>query len=358
MNDSNLPYLNSSTIKRGDKTYIYWYFRKDGIQLRIHGEYGSPEFLINYNALLLKHSQKPKTKRVGQFGMLINQYYESTEFRTKKQNTKFQYQHYMDHIYEILGEYEIEHIRKSVIKAYLSRFDAKPATYNNILRCFRILMNFAIDEEIIEHSAADRIKQLSTGSHKAWKYNELTKFLSSNEVSKELKDAVSIGVFTSLRISNCLSIKRTEIANGMIRYIPVKQKGNDQEEREIPIFPWLQKVIDGIEEKSDYLLTSPSGKPWTYSNFKRAFREARLKLDLMHLAFHGLRTTGLVLLAEAGCTAKEIQAISAHKNLETLEIYVSQAANKKLGKNAMMKLGKDADIISFLTGLEKTNKDQ
>ena len=50
---------------------------------------------------------------------------------------------------------------------------------------------------------------------------------------------------------------------------------------------------------------------------------------------HGLRKASARRLAEAGCSAKQIQAITGHRSLTQLENYVRKADKVRLARQAM-----------------------
>ena len=53
---------------------------------------------------------------------------------------------------------------------------------------------------------------------------------------------------------------------------------------------------------------------------------------------HGLRKEAAAKLSELGCTAHEIMAITGHESIQEVERYTKAAEQKKLAKNAMVKL--------------------
>lgn len=50
---------------------------------------------------------------------------------------------------------------------------------------------------------------------------------------------------------------------------------------------------------------------------------------------HGLRKAAAVLLAEAGCTTKEIMSITGHKSLSDVELYTRDADQKRHAESTM-----------------------
>jgi integrase len=54
---------------------------------------------------------------------------------------------------------------------------------------------------------------------------------------------------------------------------------------------------------------------------------------------HGLRKAACRRLAEAGCTAHEIMAISGHKTLSEVERYTKAVDQARMARNAMARRG-------------------
>jgi integrase len=70
-----------------------------------------------------------------------------------------------------------------------------------------------------------------------------------------------------------------------------------------------------------------------------------------HCTFHGLRKASLTRLADAGCTAHEIAAISGHRTLAEVERYTRKADQQRLARSAMERVGNtsvkpEADQVS------------
>jgi len=77
---------------------------------------------------------------------------------------------------------------------------------------------------------------------------------------------------------------------------------------------------------------------WAEANeFRDWVKEAGLPLGL---SSHGLRKGVCRRLAEAGCSANQIMAISGHRNLKEVATYTQAADNQKLAKSAMATLSR------------------
>lgn len=123
------------------------------------------------------------------------------------------------------------------------------------------------------------------------------------------------------------------------RLVVRTSKSNEETVLEIPLHPALQHEIALVPKTQMTFIQSPSGKPYhpqTFSSwFDRAVTEAKIEGQA---TAHGLRKAALRRLAEAGCTANEIMAISGHKQLSEVTLYTKAADQKSLARAAFEKI--------------------
>ena len=84
-------------------------------------------------------------------------------------------------------------------------------------------------------------------------------------------------------------------------------------------------------------MTTRRGGPFERSAFSRWFREQCDEAGLPHCSAHGLRKAAARRLAEAGCTAHEIGAITGHASLSELVRYTKAADQRRLAEVAINK---------------------
>jgi integrase len=77
------------------------------------------------------------------------------------------------------------------------------------------------------------------------------------------------------------------------------------------------------------------GKPFTANGFGNKMREWCDEAGLPECTSHGLRKLCLVRLAEAGLDAFRIAAISGHKDLREVQLYVEAANRKRMAREAV-----------------------
>jgi Phage integrase family len=107
----------------------------------------------------------------------------------------------------------------------------------------------------------------------------------------------------------------------------------------IPIGTELRAAIDAMPVDRLTFITTAQGEPFSLSGFTNWFRarcqEAGLPLGY---SVHGLRKAMCRRLAEAGCTEKQIAAISGHKTLRMVQHYTAAADQKSLARAAIERL--------------------
>ena len=104
------------------------------------------------------------------------------------------------------------------------------------------------------------------------------------------------------------------------------QEKTDQEESDeklvIPMRPILQRELALHKKTHVVILATEWGKPFTVKGFGNFMSDAIRAAGLpARCKAHGLRKAAARRLAEAGCTAKQIQAITGHKALAEVERY-------------------------------------
>src|SRR5262249_50602640 len=139
------------------------------------------------------------------------------------------------------------------------------------------------------------------------------------------------------RRGDVIRMGRQHIKDGVIRVTQEKTGAPLQ----IPIHPELQAILDATPTGDLNLLTTKSGKSYGANDFSERFRKWCDDAGLPQACtFHGLRKAALTRLADAGCTAHEIAAISGHKSLKEVERYTKAADQARLARNAMTRTTK------------------
>jgi integrase len=106
----------------------------------------------------------------------------------------------------------------------------------------------------------------------------------------------------------------------------------------IPVTSQLRDIIAASPVNQLTFIVSELGKPYTATGFSNRFRKDCDKAGLPHCTAHGLRKAAGRRLAEAGCTAHEIMAITGHASLKEVERYTKGVNQRRLATVAMEKV--------------------
>jgi integrase len=148
--------------------------------------------------------------------------------------------------------------------------------------------------------------------------------------------------YTALRRSDLVRIGPDDIKDEVLTVRPHKTEGTTGITLFIPIHADLAQVLAATPcEPGTTFFETEMGEQRTPTGFGNWFHEAceeARKAGLHERAsVHGLRKAACCALAECGCTAKQIMAISGIKNLAIVQKYIEKANQKRLAKAGMDK---------------------
>ena len=125
---------------------------------------------------------------------------------------------------------------------------------------------------------------------------------------------------------------RQHVRDGVITLKQAKTRA----ELVIPVHSELRAVLYAAPAENLTFLVTPRGQPYGVTRFSNWFRKQCEAAGLpRRCTAHGLRKAACRRLAEAGCSANEIAAISGHRTLKEVERYTRAVDQAKLARNAM-----------------------
>ncbi|WP_276118374.1 tyrosine-type recombinase/integrase [Pararhizobium qamdonense] len=337
-------YLHVFTDRHGKNERIY--FNRPGQRkIAIRGPENSPAFWEDY---LAASNDMPKvatgagvSKTVsGTINALIVQYYESAGFISKAEATKRNYKSIIEPFRKDHGDKRVSTLQTHNIDKILGEVAAKStAQAKNLRKRLSMLMQLAIkwkyrtDNPILN---ADRVQHKSKG-YQPWTEDDIEVFRNHWGDETPQRVAVEILLYTGLRRSDAVKIGRQHIQGDFI--VMTTQKSGHTVELNIPIHADFRKVLDGIAKKHLNFIVTAYGAARSEKAFTNWIIEAARKAGLPpHRSPHGLRKSAMTMLAEAGCSAMEIMAITGHQDIKEIETYIAKANQKKMAQNAIKKL--------------------
>jgi integrase len=354
-----LRYVHSFIDRNGHPRH---YFRRPGFErMTLPGMPGSAEFMEAYQAALAgqtapRHNIGASRTVPGTINALVVAYYNKALPLLRSAITRSTYRNILERFRREHGDKRVAMLRRKDIVAMLAAKAETPGAANHWLRMLRTLMGFAIDEGMIEVDPTARVKDIKTkssGFH-SWTEEEIAAFEAWHPVGSKARLALALLIYTAQRRADVVRMGPQHVRvglNGAELY--VKQQKTDTELL-IPVVPELQRVLDATPCQNLSFLTTAHGQPFTAAGFGGWFRERCDDAGLpKECAAHGLRKAACRRLAEAGCSASQIAAVSGHKTLREVQRYVEAADKTRLARSGM-----DAVRLAFprtKTGSESGN---
>jgi integrase len=151
---------------------------------------------------------------------------------------------------------------------------------------------------------------------------------------------LALGIYTAQRRGDVIRMGRQHIRDGVLHVTQEKTGAT----LAIPVHPDLRKIIDATPAEHMTFLVTRRGEPYGANDFSEWFRAQCDAAGLpKECVFHGLRKAACRRLAEAGCSANEIAAISGHATLHEIARYTRAVDQARMARNAMARTTRNAE---------------
>jgi integrase len=272
----------------------------------------------------------------GTVGALVASYLGSPAFLTLKPATRTTYRNILERVRTEHGSKRVARLERGHVIAMLAAKVKTPAAANHWLRLMKILMAFAVDIGMRSDDPTRGIKNIaakSEGFH-TWSEEEIAQFERKHAIGSRARLALGLLLFTAQRRGDVVLMGRQHIRAGALNIT----QGKTGTVLAIPVHPDLQAIIEATPATKQNLtfLTTAGGKPFTAAGFGNWFRDMCNEAGLPKVcSAHGLRKAACRRLAEAGCSEKQIAAISGHADLREIARYTRAADQARLARKAM-----------------------
>lgn len=317
------------------------YYRRDGLRiaLPLPGESG---FIQAYEDASARLARAPtiqsKAPASGTFDALCVSYYNSPAFMGLQPGTRATYRQIIDRWREEHGNKRVAHLRRTDILAHMSaRAEASgPHSANNLLAKLKILCRFAVENEWRRDDPAASVRNMRAKSEgfKAWTEEDIAAFVAHWPKGTRPYLALVLLLYTGQRRGDVVKMGRQHVSGQTIRVVQQKTGAR----LIIPLHATLRAAIDRTPKANLTFLMTEYGKPFSGAGFGNLFRDWCADAGLKGLSAHGLRKAAARRLAEAGCGALQIAAVTGHKTLSELQVYTAAADQERMARDAMKRI--------------------
>jgi integrase len=301
------------------------------------GAPGSAEFMRTYQEALAAAATPAeigvaRTLR-GSVSAAIVGYYRDVSFLSMAPGTRQLRRAILEQFRASYGYRQISGLQRGHIVNLLG--SKKPFAARNWLKALRGLMRFlvATEQRLDDPTTGIRLPKARAGEIHSWTELEIKQYEAQHPIGTRPRLALALLLYTAQRRSDVLVMGRQHTREGLVI---VRQRKTGRM-LEIPIHSALAQILDEATPNDNLtFLTTANGKPFSQSGFGKLFREWCEQAGLpRHCSAHGLRKAACRRLAEAGCTAHQIAAISGHLSLNEVERYTRAANQSKMAQAAM-----------------------
>jgi integrase len=333
-----LKYIHRFRDRHGKTRH---YFRRPGFKgTALPGLPGSAEFMEAYQAALAGDTV-PRIEigasrtKPGSVAAAVTAYFQSIAFGNLAPDTQRQRRRILEHFREDYGGLSFTGLQRRHIEKMLGEKIATPHAARNFLKALRGLMVVAITAgSRVDDPTREicNVKLRVTGGFRTWNEDEIAQFEAIHPIGSRARLAFALLLFTGQRRGDVIRMGRQQVRDG---FIVVRQQKTGTV-LEIPILAGLREVLSSNPAEHLTFLTTRAGAPFKAPGFTNWFRDMRRAAGLPPgLSAHGLRKATCRRLAEAGCSANEIAAISGHASLREVERYTKAADQKRMATAAM-----------------------
>ena len=337
-----LRYVHGFTDVRGRQR---WYYRRRGFKkVPLPGLPGSPEFMAAYEQALAGQPLQVGSQRTkpGTMRALAVSYFGSIAFHSLRPSSQRVYRALIDRFCRgtrsngiEYGELPAATMKREHIVRLMAARAGKPDSANGLRKVLRAMMQHAVEAGIRQDDPTRDVKAIrvkTTGIH-SWTEDEIKQFEAKYPVGTRERLALALLLGTGQRVSDVVAMGRQHIRGDCIHLRQVKTGA----ELDIPIVPELAAILTATPANNLTYLTTKFGKPFTANWFSDWFCSICKEAGLPHCSAHGLRKAAARRLAEAGCTAHEIAAITGHASLREVTRYTKAVDQRRLATSAIAK---------------------
>jgi integrase/recombinase XerD len=184
------------------------------------------------------------------------------------------------------------------------------------------------------------MKVSGNGQGKVLTTAELQRLFSDGFIHSRDRTLFAICLFTGCRISEALSLQKTDIKNKTITFRKSTTKGKLKTrniDTPIPLIEYLAEYEPPPNEYNPHLFPSREGKSLTRFMADKILRAACQRIGVEGVSTHSFRRTALTQMHNAGIPLRHIQEISGHNDLGTLQRYLEVSPEQK--KKAVSVIG-------------------
>lgn len=332
-----LRYVHAFRDRHGTMRH---YVRRPGRKrVALPGLPGAAAFMAAYQDAFAGGDVTPKEigaarSQPGSVAAAVTSYLQSVAFLDLAPSSRRARRRILERFRERKGALPVAGLDRDHVERLVAKMAATPAAAHNFLKALRALMRHAIAAKLRRDDPTLGVKgfrQRAGGIH-TWTEAEIAQFEARHPIGTKARLALALLLYTAQRRGDVVGMGPQHLRDGALA---VRQQKTGAQ-LAIPLHAELAAVIAATPGGPFAFLTTQAGLPFTAAGFGNWFREKCRDAGLPEAcSAHGLRKAACRRLAEAGCSANVIAAISGHVTLAEVQRYTKAADQKRLAASGM-----------------------
>jgi len=331
-------------------------FRKSSFSTYLSGTPWSESFMRQYAAAL--DGVKAQTNTIGaertkpgSINALIVSY-TNLVFPTLKPSTQRVRANILERFRREHGDKPVSGLQHHHIASIIAAKARTPDAANNLRKVLRHLLDHAVDIRMIAANPAIRVKRLKTSGEgiRPWTEEDVAQFTARHPLGSRAYLAMALALYTGQRLSDVVPMGWQHVRGNKIA---VRQEKTGTALL-IPIVPALAQALAAVPRTNLTFLMTERGAAFTKAGFGNWFRDRCREAGLHQRSIHGLRKLAATRLADAGCSAHQIAAITGHKTLSEVTRYTRAADQVRLAEQATAMIETGTKLSSNGTPLDNS----
>jgi integrase len=332
------PGVGSTRIKGKDRLRLVIKSRHIGY---LKSEPFSPAFDAEYQALISGEGARQKQRGIdriirGSFADLTIRYFASAKFKALKPSSQYTFRGILERFVDDHGKAMIFDLRRHHLMAIMSSMADRPGAANSLLARLKVVLEFGVEIEMLADNPARGVKSFPRPGegHHAWTEGEIAQFQECHPTGTKARLALELFLGTGQRLGDVRRMGWRHVRPGCISLVQEKTGKS----LTLPIIDDLGIELRRTNPADETFLMTAYGRPFTSAGFGGWFRKQCDRAELPQCSAHGLRKAVARRMAEAGCSANEIAAVTGHASLKEVATYTRSADQERLAERAMDKV--------------------
>lgn len=336
MTKFRLPHIHQYRDRHGK---VRRYLRLPGRKkVPLSGTPGTDAFLAAYTAAI--SGEAPRVEigaartKPGTVNAAVAGYYGSVAFMSLAPSTQRMRRNVLERFRAKHGDSRVALLQRRHIADAVAARAQTPAAARNFLHIIRALMQYCQSIGMVDGDPTAGVKSVRVHSDGiyTWSEADIAAFEAKYPIGSRARLALALLLYTAQRRSDEIRMGRQHLRDGAIHITQRKTAAA----LAIPVHAELAVIIDATPRDHLTFLVTRNGSPFSDAGFGNLFRHWCNTAGLpKQCSAHGLRKAACRRLAEAGCSAPEIMAISGHASLREVQRYCAAADQARMARAAM-----------------------